>query len=110
MAFTGGNGGSGAPYYGGGPAGSFYLTRPKNAPDPTDTHRAYITEGRRAATTRQRRTVAMLVSIVIGAVALSGLAIWQWRTAVEQRAEAQANAEQAKVNAAEAKANATEAT
>ncbi len=32
MVFSGGNGGSGAPFYGGGLAGSLYLTRPKDAP------------------------------------------------------------------------------
>ena len=104
-------------------AETWLTTRPKNAPDPTDTHRAYVTEGRRAATARQRRTVAMLVSVVIGALALSGLAVWQWRTAVGQRdravqaegaanvanAQAQANAAEAKANAQKADANARQA-
>ena len=108
-------------------AETWLISRPNNAPDPTDTDRAYITESRRAATSRQRRLVATLVSVAVTALALSGLAAWQWRTAVGQRdradqatneavaqrdradtanAEAQANAEKAKANAAEAMANA----
>ena len=108
-------------------AETWLISRPNNAPDPTDTDRAYITESRRAATSRQRRLVATLVSVAVAALALSGLAAWQWRTAVGQRdradqatneavaqrdradtanAEAQANAEKAKANAAEAMANA----
>ena len=34
-------------------AETWLTTRPKNAPDPTDAHRAFITESRRAATARQ---------------------------------------------------------
>jgi hypothetical protein len=37
MVFSGGNGGSGAPFYGGGLAGSLYITRPKAAPALTGT-------------------------------------------------------------------------
>ena len=84
-------------------AETWLTTRPKNAPDPTDTHRAYVTEGRRAATARQRRTVAMLVSVLIGALVLSGLAVWQWRTAVTQRDRADTANMEAQANAAEAK-------
>ena len=94
-------------------AETWLTTRPKNAPDPTDTDRVYVTESRRAATARQRRTVAVLVSVVIAALTLSGIAIWQWRTAVWQcdravQTEGAANVAnaQAQANAAEAKANA----
>ena len=65
-------------------AETWLTTRPKNAPDPTDTDRVFITQSRRAATIRQRRIVAVLVSVVIAALTLSGIAIWQWRTAVWQ--------------------------
>jgi hypothetical protein len=58
----------------------------------------------------------MLVSVAIGALFLSGLAVWPWRTAVGQRdradtanAEAQANATEAKANAQKADANARQA-
>jgi WD40 repeat protein len=78
-------------------AETWLTTRPKNAPDPTDTHRAYVTEGRRAATARQRRTIAMLVSVVIGAVSLSGLAIWQWRAANWQSVQAEAHLREAQI-------------
>ena len=111
-------------------AETWLITRPRNAPDPTDTHRACVAESRRAASARLRRTVATLISAVIGALALSGLAIWQWRLAVSQfeeasaqrdravkaegaankaNAEAQDNAEQAQTSAERARANAEEA-
>jgi WD40 repeat protein len=78
-------------------AETWLTTRPKNAPDPTDTHRAYITESRRAETKRQRRTVAMLVSVVVAALALSGLAVWQWREAARQRDQAIGNLRQSQI-------------
>lgn len=62
-------------------AETWLTTRPKNAPEPTDMDRAYITESRRSASARQRRTVAILISVAIAALALSGIAIWQWHTA-----------------------------
>ena len=65
-------------------AETWLTTRAKNAPDPTDTDRVFITQSRRAATIRQRKIVAVLVSVVIAALTLSGIAIWQWRTAVWQ--------------------------
>lgn len=66
-------------------AETWLTTRPKKAPDPTDSHRAFITESRRAATARQRRLVATLVSVVVAALALSALAVWQWRIALMER-------------------------
>jgi tetratricopeptide (TPR) repeat protein len=59
-------------------------TRPKDAPDPTEQHRAYIAESRRGATRRQRFGVVGALSVAVFAV---GLAIF----ANEQRKTAQRN-------------------
>jgi WD40 repeat protein len=66
-------------------AETWLTTRPRKAPDPTDAHRTFITESRRTATARQRKIVVMLISAVIAALTLSGLAVWQWRVAVAER-------------------------
>jgi hypothetical protein len=64
-------------------------TRPEKAPDPTDAHRALITISRRAATRRQRLTLAgSLVTAVVG-IGLAGLAYWQRGVAVQQEEIAQ---------------------
>jgi hypothetical protein len=69
-------------------AETWLTARPKNAPDPTDAHRAYLTEGRRTATARQHRTVLMLVLVVIGgrgALRSRGLAMAHGRGATRSR-------------------------
>lgn len=66
-------------------AETWLTTRPMNAPDPTDAHRAFITESRRTTTAQQRKLVAASVSAVIAALTLSSLAGWQWRVAVAER-------------------------
>lgn len=50
-------------------AETWLTSRPPGAPDPTDAHRALITESRRSMTRRQRRTLALSLSAV--AVSLS---------------------------------------
>ena len=56
-----------------------------------------------------RRTIRTAWAAAVVLACVSAAALWQWRDAVAQRAEAQANAEQAKANAAEATANAEKA-
>jgi hypothetical protein len=70
-------------------AETWLTTRPDKAPDPTDAHRALITLSRRAATRRQRLTLAgSLVATVIG-FTLAGLAYWQRDVAVRRGNELQ---------------------
>lgn len=63
-------------------AETWLTTRPRHAPDPTDGHRAFLTEGRRAATRRQRTVLALSLFAAAVAVALSAIAYWQRGVAV----------------------------
>jgi WD40 repeat protein/tetratricopeptide (TPR) repeat protein len=77
-------------------------TRPPKSPDPSDAHRTFLTNSRRAATRRQRWWVGGSLALAAGAGALAALAYWQRDIAVEQRREAQRSesyfrAEQAKL-------------
>ncbi len=69
-------------------AETWLTTRPKNAPNPTDAHRAFITESRRAATRRQRTTVAVSFVVVVVALSLAGIAYWQRDVAFRELARA----------------------
>ncbi|OYW60756.1 MAG: hypothetical protein B7Z40_19575 [Bosea sp. 12-68-7] len=73
-------------------------TRPKNAPEPTELHRQFITESRRSATRRQRYAVigALGVAAVSGALAFYANdqrieAVAQRQQADQQRDTAQRN-------------------
>jgi hypothetical protein len=69
--------------------GETWLTsRPKNAPDPTSSHIAFITQSRRAATRRQRMTLGISLAATVMAVGLAGYAFWQRSEAITQRQEA----------------------
>ena len=70
-------------------SGETWLTsRPKNAPDPTSAHIAFITQSRRAATQRQRTTLGISLAATIIAAGLAGYAFWQRSEAITQRQEA----------------------
>jgi WD40 repeat protein len=73
-------------------AETWLTTRPERAPDPTDSHRALITLSRRAATRRQRLTLAGSLGATVVAFGLAGLAYWQRGVAFEQRKAAEAQA------------------
>lgn len=69
--------------------GETWLTgRPKNAPDPTSAHIAFITQGRRAATRRQRQTLGISLGATIVALGLALFALMQRSEAIAQRQEA----------------------
>lgn len=69
--------------------GETWLTsRPKDAPDPTGAHIAFITQSRRAATRRQRTTLGISLAAVIIALGLAVFALMQRSEAVSQRQEA----------------------
>ncbi|RWO41371.1 WD40 repeat domain-containing protein, partial [Mesorhizobium sp.] len=66
-------------------AETWLTTRPKRAPDPTDAHRGFITESRRAATARQRMIVGLSAVVVVLALVLSSVALWQRQVARTER-------------------------
>jgi hypothetical protein len=66
--------------------GETWLTgRPKNFPDPTSAHIAFITQSRRAATRRQRMTLGISLAATIIALGLASLAWVQRREAITQQ-------------------------
>ena len=65
-------------------AETWLTTHPKNAPNPTDSQVAYITESRRSATQRLRRTIFISVTITLIAIGLAIFANWQRNVAVRQ--------------------------
>jgi hypothetical protein len=66
--------------------GEIWLTgRPKNAPDPTTAHIAFITQSRRAATRRQRMTLGISLAVTAVALGLAAFAWMQRREAITQR-------------------------
>jgi WD40 repeat protein len=69
-------------------AETWLTTRPDKAPDPTDAHRAFLTESRKAATRRQRMIVGLSVAAAMVAAALAGIANWQRGVAVQNEARA----------------------
>jgi len=70
-------------------AGETWLTgRPRNATDPTSAHIAFITQGRRAATRRQRMTLGISLGATIIALGLALFALMQRNEAIAQRREA----------------------
>ena len=71
-------------------AETWLTTRPKQAPEPTDTHRNFITESRRAATARQRMMAGISIAVAAIAIILSSFALWQWRVAVQRADETEA--------------------
>ncbi len=72
-------------------AETWLTTRPRTAPDPTDLHRGFITQSRRAATQRQRVLVGISIAVSLVAATLTSVAVWQWGEAVAQRNRATAN-------------------
>jgi hypothetical protein len=64
---------------------TWLVSRPKNAPDPTSAHIAFITQSRRAATWRQRMTLGVSLAVTIIAVGLAVFAWMQRREAITQR-------------------------
>lgn len=82
-------------------AETWITLRPAKAPDPSDAHRAFLTNSRRAAMKRQRWWVGGSVAVAMMGLALSGLAYWQRSIAISQRniaqeAESLVRSEQAK--------------
>jgi hypothetical protein len=69
--------------------GEAWLTgRPKNAPDPTSAHIAFITQSRRAATRRLRTTVGISLAATLIAFGLAFFALRQRSEAITQRQQA----------------------
>lgn len=68
-------------------AETWIAARPRNAPEPTELHRAFIQQSRRGATRRRNGLVAALSLGLVVAVSLAGLAYRQSMIAEEQRAQ-----------------------
>ena len=66
-------------------AETWLTTRPKDAPGPTDAHRALVTESRGAATRRKNTAVGVSLAAALITIALAGLAYWQQGIAIKQR-------------------------
>jgi hypothetical protein len=66
-------------------------SRPPTAPAPTDDTRTFIIESRRGATRRRTILTGSLTAGLIVALALAGLAYWQWGIAADQRQVAETN-------------------
>ena len=58
-------------------AESWLTTRPDKAPAPTDAHRSFITESRRAATRRQRLAVGLSLLVAVAGLIVAGVALSQ---------------------------------
>lgn len=69
-------------------AETWLTNRPKDAPEPTGAHIAFITRGRRAATRRQRITLGVSLAATIIAAGLALFAFAQRTEAITQRQEA----------------------
>lgn len=83
-------------------------TRPEKAPDPTDAHRAFVTESRHAVTRRQLWFAGLSLTAAVVALGLAGAAFLQRQEAVRQTEIAQSREQQA-VSAQEAERTAREA-
>ena len=66
-------------------------SRPPTAPAPTDDTRTFITDSRRGATRRRSIVTGSLTAGLVVALALAGLAYWQWGIAADQRQVAETN-------------------
>src|SRR5262245_59723555 len=77
-------------------------TRPDGAPPPTEAAQAFVAESRRGATRRRNQLTAGLAGGLTLTLALATIALWQWRSAVQNEARATAGEEQAKQNEARA--------
>jgi hypothetical protein len=70
-------------------SGETWLTgRPRNAPEPTSAHIAYVAQSRRAATRRQRTTLGVSLAATVVALGLALFALAQRSAAITQRQEA----------------------
>ena len=67
---------------------TWLASRPKDAPDPTGAHIAFITQSRQAATQRQRMTLGISLAATIIALGLAAFALVQRSEAIAQRQEA----------------------
>jgi len=71
-------------------AEQWVAVQPKQAPTPTDLHRRYIYESRRAATSRSRTIVTSSIAALI-VVGIMGVFAWvQMQVAVDERSKAEA--------------------
>jgi len=66
-------------------AESWLATQPKYAPPPTQTHRNYILNSRKAATKRQRATVMSSLAVLVVVGVLAGFAWVQRQQAIQQK-------------------------
>ncbi len=78
-------------------------SRPQDAPEPTETTRAFILDSRRGATRRRNILTTSLAAGLVLALGLSGLAYWQRGIAIEQRGIAKSEATRAERNFGAAK-------
>jgi hypothetical protein len=78
-------------------------SRPQDAPEPTETTRAFILDSRRGATRRRNILTTSLAAGLVVALGLSGLAYWQRGIAIEQRGIAKSEATRAERNFGAAK-------
>ncbi len=69
-------------------AEDWLTSRPPKAPSPSDRHRAFITESRRAATRRQRLMLSAATIALVVALGLAGFATWQRSIAIENETRA----------------------
>jgi len=70
-------------------AETWLTTRPPDAPIPTDAHRAFLTESRRAATRRQRQAISLAVAAIVVSLSLAAAALWQRAVAIENERRAE---------------------
>jgi WD40 repeat protein/Tfp pilus assembly protein PilF len=84
-------------------------SRPRGAPQPTETTRNFLGESRRAATKRRNILTGSLAAGFIFAVALASGAFWQRTVAVHNEERAIASEDEAKRNEAQAKLERDEA-
>lgn len=83
-----------------GAAERWSTTRPHHAPEPTDDHRAFITESRRASARRQRIIAGASAFAVVVSLALAVVAWWQRDVALANERQAEASALEARERAA----------
>ena len=69
-------------------AETWLTSRPKNAPEPTDSQITFVTESRMSTTLRQRRVVGLSLAAAVVALGLAGLAYWQREVAIENETRA----------------------
>src|SRR5262245_19831581 len=69
--------------------------RPDGAPAPTEATQAFLAESRRDATRRRNRQIWGLAAGLVVTLALAAAALWQWRNAVQNEAQAKAERDRA---------------